>query len=101
MGRGVIEPERPVKVTDLLIRQKAEAMILWASHRLLTRTSVIRIRRNLTRLADYYRQGLVSLTRVQQGVTSWIAHAQHAQTWGLRRTLLGELAFTRETRHAV
>ena len=30
MGRGVIEPERPVKVTDLLIRQKAEAMILWA-----------------------------------------------------------------------
>ena len=51
--------------------------------------------------ADYYRQGLVSLTRVQQGITSWIAHAQHAQTWGLRQKLLGELTFTRETRHAV
>lgn len=48
MGRGVIEPERPVKVTDLLIRQKV-----------------------------------------------------HAQTWGLRQKLLGELTFTRETRHAV
>ena len=58
-------------------------------------------KRNLKRLADYYRQGLVSLTRVQQGITSWIAHAQHDQTWGLRQKLLGELTFTRETRHAV
>ena len=140
MGRGVIEPERPVKVTDLLIRQKAEAMILWAYSALrqfprherhvlaaeMRRTlwSLLRLivvcnkkyfkkttlqeldaeidlLRSQVRLADYYRQGLVSLTRVQQGVTSWIAHAQHAQTWGLRRTLLGELAFTREARHVV
>ena len=72
---------------------------LWPSHRLLTRASVVRIRRNLKRLADYYRQGLVSLTRVQQGITSWIAHAQHAQTWGLRQKLLGELPVIREARH--
>lgn len=34
---------------------------LWPSHRLLTRSSVIRIRRNLKRLADYYRHGLGGL----------------------------------------
>ena len=30
MSHGVIQPEHAPKVTDLLIRQKAEAMILWA-----------------------------------------------------------------------
>ena len=30
MTRGVIQPERSPQVTDLLIRQKAEVMILWA-----------------------------------------------------------------------
>lgn len=36
MGRGVIEPERPVKVTDLLIRQKAEMRrTLWNLLRLI------------------------------------------------------------------
>lgn len=81
-----------------LLLSSATAKYMCASPTL--QVSIQRIRRNLKRLADYYRQGLVSLTRVQQGITSWIAHAQHAQTWGLRQKLLGELTFTRETRHA-
>ena len=64
-------------------------------HRLLTRAAVVRIRRNLQRLARYYRDGQVSMARVRQGVTSWLAHARHAETWGLRRQLLGSLVLTR------
>ena len=67
MTRGVIQPERSPQVTDLLIRQKAEVMILWA----------------YTALRQF---------------PKWERHVLAAE---IRRTLLGELAFTREARHVV
>ena len=37
----------------------------------------------------------LELEEVQQSIRSWIAHAAHADTWGLRRAVLGACAFRR------
>jgi hypothetical protein len=36
-----------------------------------------------------YQRDVISLEKMNASVQGWIAHAQHGQTWGLRRALLG------------
>ena len=74
--------EKPVKVTDLLIRQKTEAMIEYGYIALRT-------------LQKQYAASQVSLERISQSVTSWVAHASHANALGLRTKLLGKFEFTK------
>jgi retron-type reverse transcriptase len=61
---------------------------LWPGHRRLRRSSVWRMTRQLRRLRRWYRDGRVSAARVRQSIQSWVAHARHADTWGLRRQVL-------------
>lgn len=68
---------------------------LWPYHRRLRRESIQRISRSLRRLQRWYAAGLVSWGRVGQSIQSWVAHARHADTWGLRRKLLGSVRFER------
>lgn len=76
--------DAPAKVTDLLIRQKCEAMIEYGYVALRT-------------LQRQYAVGRVSLERVSQSVTSWVAHAAHADALGLRTRLLKKFLFTKES----
>lgn len=64
---------------------------LWPYRRRLRCSSVQRISRSLRLLQRWYGLGFVSLTRVSQSVRSWVAHARHAETLGLRRKLLGAI----------
>jgi RNA-directed DNA polymerase len=55
--------------------------------------SVKRARRRLQRLADASRSGQIDMKTVSRSVAAWIAHAAHGDTMGLRRRLLGSVAF--------
>jgi len=55
--------------------------------------SLKRARRRLQRLAQACRSGRIGMKAVSRTVAAWIAHAAHGDTRGLRRRLLGDVAF--------
>lgn len=68
---------------------------IWPTHRRLRVCSIARIKRTLKKLQAGYSRGLVTLARVKQSVASWLAHAQAANTHGLRTWLLGGFVFAK------
>lgn len=62
---------------------------IWPTHRKLRKSSIQRITRSLTRLQRKYATGEISLDDVRSVVHSWLAHASHADTYGLRVKILG------------
>lgn len=68
---------------------------IWTTHRRIRKSSISRIKRTLRRLQKQYAAGKVALAKVRQSVTSWIAHARHAETHGLRKKLLGSFSFSK------
>ncbi len=68
---------------------------IFTTHRRLKVPNVHRARRRLRRLQADYANGRVSLAQVSQSVQSWVAHAAHADTYGLRQHVLGGVAFRR------
>lgn len=71
---------------------------IWTTHRRIRKSSISRISRTLRRMRRLYSQGKVSIEKIGESVKSWIAHASHAESFGLRKKLLGSFAFTRGVR---
>ena len=63
---------------------------VWKTHTLLRKTSVKRMRRRLKKFQRLYQEGAVDLENIRQSVASWLGHAQHANTYNLRRKLFSE-----------
>lgn len=53
--------------------------------------------RKLRRMAEIYRVGRLAWDAVVASTQSWIGHAQHADTEGLRRVIFSQAVFTRGT----
>ena len=70
---------------------------IWPNHRKLRKSSALRIQRALWHYARLYRQGKARLSDVRPMVQSWIGHAGHANTYGLRKAVLGSVIFARES----
>lgn len=68
---------------------------IWPHHRLLRRQSITRIRRTLARLEVRFAAGDITLTDVQRRLHSWLAHAAHANSYGLRRKMVPARLFAR------
>jgi len=68
---------------------------IWPTHRKLRKSSIRRITRTLKRLRAWYAKGSVDLEKVSQSVVSWLGHASHAQSAGLRKKILGDFVFRR------
>lgn len=51
--------------------------------------------RTLKYLRKRYAAGKVELSKIRESVVSWIAHASHAETFGLRNKLLSSVSFSR------
>jgi hypothetical protein len=68
---------------------------IWPTHRRLRKSSISRITRTLRKLRRQYADGKVGMDRIRASIMSWIAHAAHADAFGLRRKLLGSFTFTR------
>ncbi len=66
---------------------------IFPTHRRLRRQNVRRAFRRMRNLRDAYRAGEIPLDRVNTSVQSWIAHSQHASTYGLRRSLFRQMVF--------
>lgn len=68
---------------------------IWPDHRRLRPTTGYHSRRKLRRVAERYRRGEIGLDRARSSVMAWIGHVKHADTWGLRKAVLGGLSFAR------
>ena len=56
-----------------------------------------RFARRLRRFAHLYARGQIDMDQINPSVPSWIGHARHAQTQGLRKAILGSIVFRRGT----
>jgi RNA-directed DNA polymerase len=56
-----------------------------------------RYRRRLRGLAQAYARGEIGLKDVRASVNAWVGHAKHADSRGLRQTVLGGVRFVRPT----
>lgn len=68
---------------------------IWTTHRKLRKSSIARICHKLRAFQRHYASGAVTLARIRQSIKSWVAHAKHAESYGLRRRLLGGLVLVR------
>jgi retron-type reverse transcriptase len=70
---------------------------VFPDHRRLKRRNVVQARRRLHTLSRDYRLGRVGLDQVNASLQSWLSHARHGDTWGLRAALLRDFKLTRGT----
>jgi hypothetical protein len=64
---------------------------VYPTHRRLKRRKVVYAARRLTQRCNQAHAGLLPLDALHASVLAWIAHAQHGDTWGLRRSILRRL----------
>lgn len=61
---------------------------IYSSHRLLRKCSVKRIKTKLKKFHRQYAAGEIDITHINPKIQSWLGHAGHANTYGLRKALL-------------
>jgi retron-type reverse transcriptase len=66
---------------------------IFPDHRRLNKDNVWRFLRRLRGLQMQFQRGEVNLREVRQRIQSWIAHASHADTWRLRRSIFAAIVF--------
>lgn len=67
---------------------------IYPTHRRLRVDSIKRIKTKLRRFKRQYAAGEISLNDITPSIKSWVAHASHAQTFGLRASVLGAFKLT-------
>lgn len=68
---------------------------IWPTHRLLRKASIRRMRRAMRKMQKDYAGGKIALSQVQSRIASWVAHASHADSETLRRTMISPFVFER------
>ena len=68
---------------------------IFPSHRLLRPQQARQARRRLRWRARQYRDGELTFKELKQCLMSWLGHVSHADTWGLRKSVLNDLVFVR------
>lgn len=68
---------------------------MWPTHRRLRKDSVKRMQRRLRAMQKDYARGRIEYASVRTRLASWIAHANHADTYRIRSKLLGNTRFQR------
>lgn len=61
---------------------------IYSTHRLLRKCSVKRIKTKLKKYHRQYAAGEINLSDINPNIQSWLGHASHADSYGLRKTLL-------------
>lgn len=67
---------------------------IFPTHRSLRRDNVWRFLRKMKRMQCLHAGGKISLDEINPSVQSWLGHARHADTWGLREKIFGEIRFS-------
>ena len=68
---------------------------IFPTHRRLRQSTARRFSRRLRLQSKLYARGLLSLQGIDRSVQSWLGHATHAATYGLRRSIFSAIAFRR------
>jgi hypothetical protein len=61
---------------------------VFPDHLRLKRRNGVAFQRRFSEMRHKYQRGEITRERMEAGLQGWIAHVQHGQTWGLRRSLL-------------
>jgi hypothetical protein len=68
---------------------------VYPTHRLVRRSNIRKFRRRFQHLAKAYTEGGIQLEQIKPSVMSWIGHVRHADSYGLRKKIFGEVSFQR------
>jgi RNA-directed DNA polymerase len=68
---------------------------IFPTHRRLRQTTARRFIRRLRLQSKLYSGGMLSLPCIDRSVQSWLGHATHTATYGLRRNVFNAIAFRR------
>ncbi|MBI3890058.1 MAG: RNA-dependent DNA polymerase [Candidatus Wallbacteria bacterium] len=74
---------------------------VFPGHRLVLGAGVRRATRRLGRLGERYARGEAGVSQVRQCVAGWRGHVKHADSFGLRESVLRKLVFTRPAAEAL
>jgi hypothetical protein len=69
---------------------------VYPTHRRLRKDNSLAFRKKLKDLAKLYNVGKISFDDVNASVQSWLGHAKHADTYGLRKNIFSQTGFSRE-----
>ncbi|WP_227539858.1 hypothetical protein [Acinetobacter baumannii] len=69
---------------------------MWPTHRRVRKSSVSRIHRKIRFMQKQYSKGRIPAKRIYASMQSWLAHASHAQSYGLRKSILKKAVFYRK-----
>lgn len=69
---------------------------MWTTHRRLRRESVKRMAKRMEQMRKQYARGEISHPDIQRRIASWLGHAKHAESYTIRRLVLGKTVFKRE-----
>ena len=69
---------------------------MWPTHRRVRKSSISRIHRKIRFMKKQYGKGRISADRIRASITSWLAHVSHAQSYGLRKSILAKAVFYRK-----
>ncbi len=65
--------------------------VVYPTHRRVKARNTVNFRRRLADRIDDYEAGRISFAELDASVQGWINHVRYADTWGLRRQVLGSL----------
>jgi hypothetical protein len=69
--------------------------VVYPTHRRVKARKVVEASRRLARRLDDYHAGWIGFAELDAGIKGWVNHVRYADTWGLRRHVLGGLELRR------
>ena len=88
--------EKKAQVSPVACGTDFLGYLVFPDHRRLRRDNVIRFRRRMAGLSCEYTKGRHRAEDISARLNSWLAHASHADTYGLRRKMTEGLTFSRK-----
>lgn len=67
---------------------------IWSTHRMLRKDSIRRIRRRVKRIGQRYEAGVLDEKKADAQINSWLAHAKHANTENLKKSIFKDCKYT-------
>jgi len=68
---------------------------IWPHHRRLRPSNGYRFQRKLKKMSSLYRQGRLDFESINSSIMSWIGHASHADSYGLRKAMFRKVVFSK------
>ncbi|MBI3814370.1 MAG: RNA-dependent DNA polymerase [Nitrospinae bacterium] len=68
---------------------------IFPTHRLIRKDNSMRFIRKFREMSRLYKKGFISWDNINASVQSWLGHARHADTYGLRRSIFERVIFCR------